>query len=325
MTQEEALAGWRLFSFSWIPVGLMALALALGLALTGFSIKPTSALLPFGVAAAYMGVTYYKTCQPCKPDPMVVFILGSTGQIVLIPALITPLTYIAAAADFPMQDANLAALDRALGLDWSAYFSFVYGCPALLSGLVFAYNTIGLFAFGVPVVLGAARRYRRLQEFILAFALALLATTVISTLVPAIGVYDQIGLKLSDYPNFTPGAYLGQLHDLPLVRDGSLRELDMLKLTGIITFPSFHSAAAVLYLWALWSVWWMRPIVLVANGAMLLATPLGGGHYFVDVFAGMVIAVLAIAAARQISWWLTARPAQLVATPYAPEAAVAAE
>jgi len=180
-------------------------------------------------------------------------------------------------------------------------------------------------AFGVPVVLGAARRYRRLQEFILAFVLALVATTMVSTLVPAIGVYDQIGLTLSDYPNFTPGAYLAQLHDLPLVRDGSLRELDILKLTGIITFPSFHSAAAVLYLWALWGVWWIRPAALGASGAMLRSTPLGGGHYFVDVFAGMAIAVLAIAAARQTSRWLTAPAAPSVVARNAPEAAVAAE
>jgi hypothetical protein len=177
MTQQEALAAWRLFSFNWIPVGLMALALALGLALTDFSIKPASVLLPFGVAAAYIGVAYYKATRSHKRDPLVIFVLGSTGQIVLIPALITPLTYIAAAADFPMRDASLAALDRALGLDWPAYFSFVYGWPALLAGLVLAYNMIGVFAFGVPVVLGVARRYRRLQEFILAFVLALVAVT----------------------------------------------------------------------------------------------------------------------------------------------------
>jgi hypothetical protein len=79
-------------------------------------------------------------------------------------------------------------------------------------------------------------------------------------------------------------------------------------LVGIVTFPSFHAAAAVLYLWALWCVWWMRPLALLANGAMLLATPIGGGHYFVDVFAGMAVAVLAIAAALRIGEWLAAQP-----------------
>ena len=58
-------------------------------------------------------------------------------------------------------------------------------------------------------------------------------------------------------------AYLEQLHDLPLVRDGSLRVLDFDKLTGIVTFPSFHAAAAVLYLWAFWPVRWIGPLALV--------------------------------------------------------------
>src|ERR1700735_1477674 len=89
--------------------------------------------------------------------------------------------------------------------------------------------------------------HRRLHQFILAFTLALIATTIISVLVPAIGTYDILGI-VPDPLRLKPGGYLDGLRDLPLVRDGSLRELDMRKLGGIITFPSFHAGAAVLYL-----------------------------------------------------------------------------
>jgi PAP2 superfamily len=152
-----------------------------------------------------------------------------------------------------------------------------------------------------------------LQQFTLAFALTLVATTIISTMVPALGAYQQLGLSPSDYAHITPGGYLDQLRDFPRVRDGSLRALEIVHLVGIITFPSFHAAACVLYLWALWAIWWMRPIMVLTNGLMLLATPIGGGHYFVDVFAGMALAVLAIAAAKWLGAWLTkplAQPAQ---------------
>jgi membrane-associated phospholipid phosphatase len=54
----------------------------------------------------------------------------------------------------------------------------------------------------------------------------------------------------------------------------------------------------VLALWGFWGVWWLRPFALIAYVGMLLATPLVGGHYFVDVFAGAAVAFLAIAAAR---------------------------
>ena len=39
------------------------------------------------------------------------FVLGGTAQIVLITAVMTPLTYVAAAANLPMQDGNLLAID----------------------------------------------------------------------------------------------------------------------------------------------------------------------------------------------------------------------
>ena len=78
-----------------------------------------------------------------------------------------------------------------------------------------------------------------------------------------------------------------------------MRHLDLLGLGGIVTFPSFHAASAVLYAWALWPVRWMRPIVVLAFGAMLAATPINGGHYLIDIIAGTAIAVLAIVAARR--------------------------
>ena len=226
--------------------------------------------------------------------------------------------------DPPLVDAPLMALDHALGLDWMAHFNFIYSHHALLYCTVLAYGMIGWQAFGVPIVLGATRRYRRLQEFTLAFAVALVVTTVISAFTPAMGTYDFLHVTID--PNvFTPGAYLDQLKDLPMVRDGSLHHLELMKITGIVTFPSFRAAAATLYLWALWPVRWFRPIAVVANVAMLLATPLGGGHYFVDVFAGIAIAAAAIMTAQWIAGLLTRPVMQPMAAPFRQESIVPAE
>jgi hypothetical protein len=315
---------WRLFTYSWVPLGLMALALVLAMALTGLSIKITSTPLPIGMAAAYVGYAYHKAHWATKRDPRVIFILGSTGQILLIPVLMTPMTYVAASANFPLVDAPLMALDRALGLDWMAQFNFIFSHHALLYCTVLAYGMIGWQVFGVPIVLGATRRYRRLQEFTLAFAIALVVTTVISAFMPAMGTYDF--LHVTTDPNvFTPGAYLDQLKDLPMVRDGSLRHLELMKFTGIVTFPSFRAAAATLYLWALWPVRWSRPIAVVANVAMLLATPLGGGHYFVDVFAGIAIAAAAIMTAQWIAGLLARPLMQPMAATFRQESIIPAE
>lgn len=322
MSHTEESAGWRLYRCNWMMLIIMVSMLAAGMALTRFSLKPAGAALPLGIAVAYLAVAYYKASRLRGGDPKIVFILASTGQILLIPLLMTPMTYIAASADLPLRDASLAALDRALALDWPAYFAVMSKYHIVVVGSVLGYSMIGWPLFGVPLVLGLTRRYRRLQEFTLAFALALIVTTAISALMPAIGIYDAHAFTRSDAV-FSSEAYLDHLRDFPHVRDGTLRVLDLINLTGIVTFPSFHAAAAIIYLWAFWAVWWMRPIALLANGGMLLATPFIGGHYFVDVFAGMAVAAAAILAARQIADWLT-RPAKSNAA-LVPEVAIPAE
>jgi hypothetical protein len=207
---------------------------------------------------------------------------------------------VAGAANFPLQDANLLAIDRALGLDWRAYLDFVNDRPLLATWLSYGYTMIRWPIFAIPALLAGVYLFRRLQEFIFAFAIALIITTAISTFVPAIGVFQQIGLDVAAFANIQPQAYLDQMRDLGPVRNGILRQLDLLNLAGIVTFPSFHACSAVLYAWALWPVWWARPFAILANGAMLAATPVDGGHYFIDVFAGVAVAVLAITAARAV-------------------------
>ena len=61
------------------------------------------------------------------------FVLGGTAQIVLITAIMAPLTYVAAAMNFPMQDATLLAADRrsaSIGLPMSAMSTLIRRWPA---------------------------------------------------------------------------------------------------------------------------------------------------------------------------------------------------
>lgn len=196
---------------------------------------------------------------------------------------------------------NFAELDRLLGLDWPAYFHFAMANPELLLYAKFFYAMILVPAFGVPVILGLTGQYIRLQQFVMAAILALCVVIAVSTLFPAIGTYFEFGLP-SDTEIFKANGYGGQARDIPMLRDGTLRALKLTELGGILTFPSFHAATALLSIWSLWSIWWLRPALLILNAGMLVATPLVGGHYFVDVIAGVSVAALTI----QLSKCLTA-------------------
>jgi membrane-associated phospholipid phosphatase len=300
MDEHDEAAGWRRFQRNWIPIGLMSAVLALCLAVTGFSIELSGLAFSLGFVALYGGFAYANAYSKSRRDPQVIFVLGSIAQIVLVTVVMSPLTYVAAATNLPLRDAELLALDRSLGLDWAAFAAFVNEHPVLSAWLDYGYGMIRWPLFAIPVVLTAARRYGRLQDFTLAFALALMATTVVSALVPAVGVYQQIGLDPSGLEHLNPQAYLDQVRDLAPVREGALRHLDLFGLAGIVTFPSFHAASAVLYGWALWPVRWMRPIALIANAAMLASTPIDGGHYFSDLLAGVAVAVVSIVVACRL-------------------------
>jgi len=298
--QGDVWRAWRFYQLNWILIALMGAVLAASLALTSFRIGLPGLIVTFGFVAIYAGFAHANARSDARRDPQVMFVLGSTAQVVLITALMTPLTYVAGAAGFPLQDANLLAIDRALGLDWRGYLDFVNDRPLLAACLSYGYTMIRWPIFAIPVVLAAAWRFQRLQEFTLAFAVALIVTTAVSALVPAIGVFQQIGLDPADFVNIDPRAYLDQQRDLGPVRAGTLRDLDLLSLAGIVTFPSFHACSAVLYAWALWPVWWARPVAVLANGAMLASTPVDGGHYFIDLIAGIAVAAMAIMAARAL-------------------------
>ena len=284
--------GWRLYQANWIPLIAMGALLAGTLAVSRFSVAIESELVTTLIVTACLIVSgHYLISRAWGARPA--FVLLSIAQLTVLGLFGAPLTYIAASANLPLQDANLAYLDNLLGLDWPAYYSFIVARPWLLQYMVFFYAMIVLPTLAVPILLGFTKNYVRLQRFVLACILTLCVTALVSTLLPAIGTYGQYGLPANS-ADFSATGYLIQLERLPLARDGSLRILEMSQIGGIVTFPSFHAAAAILALWGFWAVWWVRPVALILNGGMLVATPLLGGHYFVDVFAGAALAFLAI-------------------------------
>lgn len=69
-----------------------------------------------------------------------------------------------------------------------------------------------------------------------------------SLLLITVGTYCGLGLSPGlTFPHLDSTMYVAQLRDIRALRDGSLRHLELFKLAGIVSFPSFHTASAVLY------------------------------------------------------------------------------
>ena len=255
--RSEAEAARKLFRLNWLLITLALAAFDLLLLLTDFRIRPNGYLIALTVAAIY-GVCGHLNANSVRSRPWIFSMLTGIAQMIMVVAVMTSMTYIAAAATFPFQDARLLAFDRAIGFDFRAFVAYVNARDWLIGILAAGYRAISWPILLNVVVLSLAGRYLQTGKFVLAFLIALLATTCVTVFVPAIGAYGVAGVLPSDYSNFEPQGYLDTLRDVPLLRDGNLRALDLFQLGGVVTFPSFHAAAAVLYAWALWPIRWIR-------------------------------------------------------------------
>jgi len=295
MVDSNACIAWRLFNLNWIPIAAMGGVLLLGVALWGFSIEPVAFAIPIAIAVALALTAYlYAFAKADRADPKLIFPLGTISQLLFVATIMGPLTYVAGAANWPLQDHALLAIDRALGMDPELIARYVNDRDWLAELLLRGYGLIKWPLLGIPIVLTLTSRLVRLQLFVFAFSLALIVTVAISTFIPAIGTYYGLNIAPSQFPSLNTSLYAAQLRDILALREGSLRHLELFKLAGIVSFPSFHAASAVLYMWALWPVRGLGGLAVALNLLMIAATPVIGAHYMIDVFGGVALAAISI-------------------------------
>jgi hypothetical protein len=204
-------------------------------------------------------------------------------------------TYLAASIRLPLRDAELAAVDRWLHFDWVAWFRMVSGSPILTAVLGLAYSSLFLQIIGSIFFFCHIRRPDRNYELWSTATAALMITTLLSALVPAVGA--GVYYAASDLPQLT---YLPHLLAL---RDGTLASVAVENMQGIITFPSYHTVLAILLVYVYRGHGRMLCAVAGINTLMLLSIPVYGSHYLSDMLVGAVVALLSISFINAIGSW----------------------
>lgn len=290
-TERSNLAAWGMIAvilvvdFVWLvfsPVSIVWVSLA--------------GPLLVGMALAFAARLY----RVRRNEPRLADVLDVVGQMVAFMSAGALLSYLAASLAFPEQDALFHALDRRLGLDWLAYLNFVNARPALGLAFSIAYSSFIPQVVIVLVALGFSGRGDAARVMLLAMMISGLVCIAISAFMPALAMFVHLGLTPADYPNLAPAASFVHVADIAALRSGAPVTIDLSKAEGIITFPSYHAALGLLLLLAALAHPWLRWPFLLLNLTMIAATPIDGGHYFVDVVAGLLIA----AAAHGLALWL---------------------
>lgn len=211
--------------------------------------------------------------------------IGLFALVCLVGALAS---YPLAAHTSGFDDVALERADRLMHFDWLAWYAFVAAHPLLQLGESIAYQTI----FVTPVILlgyfAVSGRRAEARMLIASFWLAALITLLLFTLTPAQG---PLAYMWRGHIPYMPESALYQSELIPLLRLHEVHSIAVTSLHGLVCAPSFHTVSAVLYIVAAWPIRRLRWPVLLLNIAMLLATPVEGTHYLVDMLAGAVVAI----------------------------------
>ncbi len=251
-----------------------------------------------------------------RPEPRISAMLFGTGFLVSFTAGASVLNAMLLTVAGPRIDTLLAQADIALGLDWPGMMRAMADHPCLLKILHLAYGVLLPEISLAVVVLATLNRIPSLYRFILAVAIGALICIFVWTLFPAFGAMSVYHLDpaLAARLNVpVDGAYGEAL--IRMLRDGP-GHIASSNVKGLIGFPSYHAVLALLLIWYLRDVQWLRWPVLILNGIVIFATPIEGGHHWVDVFAAVPVTALSILLARR-AFDLTAQMdrAQAVAQP----------
>jgi hypothetical protein len=194
-------------------------------------------------------------------------------------------TYVAATLNFPLRDSEFNAIDAALGFDWLSSFNFVSAHRIVRVILSIAYFTMLPQIVLSIVYLAHTEQSDRNRDLLWISMFALILTTVVSGIVPAVGPHISGHLPIWSQMLLT-------------IRARGMTQFSLGALQGVIAFPSFHTVMAIVLVYA------HRPPsrsfwpVAVLNGLMVLAVPPIGHHYLIDAITGAAVAVLCIAIGR---------------------------
>jgi len=201
-------------------------------------------------------------------------------------------TYIASSMSGSFMDSRFIAWDLAIGFDWAAWVGWVRSSALVTAVLRVAYFSLIVQIIGSLAIFAVGRYKDRNEELLVSAAIAAMATSLFSGLLPALGPWVHFGFGVLSASDTAYVAHVAAMHS------GGIHSFLISKMEGIVCFPSYHTVLAILFVYAHRGIPWTFPPVLALNAIMLFSLPSEGGHYLADIWGGALVAVFAIVATR---------------------------
>ncbi|MCJ2183675.1 phosphatase PAP2 family protein [Novosphingobium sp. 1949] len=294
-------------------IALITLSLATLIALlhaARLSVALTSSgALRYALVFAILGAVRWSCRRRARASASRLFWAGAdlAGYVALFMAI----ALVAAIASYPLAglsrgffDADLQRADLALGFDWLAWYRFTAAHPLVQMVSRGAYAMIYVSP-GLLLAWHAWSGQRaEAHAFLAAVWLSAWLTLGAFAFMPAVGPFAYLWHAPVAY---LPVSDLWQPQLIPALRDHSFTTIDPGQLVGLVSAPSFHAASGVLLIAfaarQFATVPRLASVLIAIDVAMLLATPVEGTHYLIDLILGGLVAGFALfVVARWRSW-----------------------
>jgi len=271
----------------WVMLALVGVADAIGLKAEGIRLMPHDFLTNIFTITILLAisVTYTYIRRSDRIAEMT-----HMGAVFLAFAAVSAIaSYLVAELHRPLVDDYLAASDRALGLDWLACYKWVAARPLIKKALFAAYGSLIPQIIFLLLFLNFRGRCARCWEMIWLFMVSCLICIVFSGLWPAVGAFGFYHVEPdSNY-----------VHVFTELHNGTLKVIGDKHVEGIIQFPSFHMALAILLIYVSRGMPILFLTLLELNILLFISTPPIGGHHFADLWGGVVLALMTILLVRK--------------------------
>lgn len=186
----------------------------------------------------------------------------------------------------PFIDPLLHRSDQMIGVDLTALIGWIARADWLPRLLAIAYDASFPLLFATALVFAWTGRARQAWELCGIFNVCLLAATVSSAIIPAVGAFHFLAIGEGVRALLPPGSGIYHLEHLFALREAESFVIDPTRLAGVATFPSFHTALALMTAAAWRDVPRVRAAMFAWQGLVVISTIPIGGHYVVDLIAG---------------------------------------
>jgi PAP2 superfamily len=199
------------------------------------------------------------------------------------------LHFITMAQQWPYADDMLIGADRALGFDWLAYCKFMTDNETLRAYLHFFYQEVtrkGMFV--LPLVALLLNQRIRVYETLFMIFVTGVVVVLAAGFFPAIEPWTLLADdELLSRIKWTAAA--DHVAVLSYLRNDGPVLIDLSKLVGLATFPSYHTCLALCFTIALRGYRGLDVLGVICSVSIIAATPIFGAHYLMDLLSGGAI------------------------------------